>query len=503
MKALKINGKHFSPLLLAKLMKTNVWLYCHLSLKALLKQILNLIIIFQLAIYPVSSTADPLTEKEEKNLQTAKQFNERHVQSLRDFIFNSEDTIEEYYKSHPLDVFGLLKQKIHYKHPKLSKQEKVLENLSGSLSKLSVKAMEVLGEIIVSSALDLPLIMDGNTDDSKLNKLLNKLKTEGLTKNELDQLKVELEGLSPEETRLTKDELDGLKDEIESLAEKTEDQTNRQKSRVGKLQQKKIKDPIKARHLFVEIFEDTEEKALQAVLVHPSQRAIAPLVVEDKSKYKGSVYKNRTGKRLSFSLSYQGKKLHSFPQNIEWLAFFNDYLVFLEASKVSNEKALISFIDLKYFEKAIGRTALPLFYIPLHFQKTALTPEAILSPKDLSLTDSKKLSLGGLTLSIEQINHLSQLQQMSFNVTVALLDPASAAMSQKFLREIVNNFEQSLTDSKNLESSEAKNISLDTKQLVLRLLENRRQIGSPKDTSGRYGALNKLSTSLSLLQEKK
>ena len=296
--------------------------------------------------------------------------------------------------------------------------------------------------------------------------------------------------------------MDSLIDQIDNLAEKKEEHINKQQIKVQKLQQKKVKDRIQAKHLFVKIFEDNEQKELKAVLSHPSQTEIAPLVLEEqKEKFNGSIYVNNNKKRLSFRLAYKGRTTNTFPQNIEWLAFFDNYLVFLEASKVSDKKALLSFIDLKYFEPAIARTALPLFHIPLSFEKTGLKAEDILSPQELRLTENNKLNLGQLSLSLEQLNYISKLNQLNFNVTVALLDPASAEISQKYLRKIVDNFEQSAKDFVNLEDQKIQNLSLDTKNLVLRLLENRRQIGSSKDISGKYGKLNKTEATLSLLKE--
>ena len=470
------------------------------SIKKSFKLILNLVIAFQLAVYPFISTANNsnLSKREQENLNQAENFNRKHVQSLRDFIFNTEETNQSPYKSHPLDTFGILKQEVPYKASKLVKQEKVLESLNKLESKLSGQTDKAIDKLTNSIAIN----SDSLTKDTELTQLINKIQKQGLTKKELDQLTTELEKLSPEEINLTTEELNSLKYQIEDQAEKKEDQISRQKIKIKNLQAKKIKDRIQAKHLFVKIFEDTKEKALQAVLSHPGQTTIAPLVLEEEqSKFKGSVYINDSQKQLSFRLSYKGQTINTFPQNIEWMAFFGDFLVFLEASKVSNKKALLSFIDLKYFEPAIGRTALPVFHIPLHFQKTGLKQEDILSPKSLSLTEDNKLNLGQLSLSLNQINYLSQLNQLSFNVTVSLLDPASAQMSQKYLREIVDNFEQSAKDFVNLEDQKAQNISLDTKKLVLRLLENRRQIGSSKDISGKYGKLNKAEATLSFLNE--
>ena len=443
-------------------MKSYLYLFQNKIQKSL-KWLLNLTIAFQLCLYPVVSSANtiPLTKKERESLNQAENFNQRHVQSLRDFIFNPEESSESYYKNHPLDVFGLLKQAAHYKNSKLLKQEKLLQELESQNKK---------------------------------------------TQERLEELKNQ----NPDEMLISSNQIQEERELLEAAIERGEDRLSKQKHKVELLQNKKIKDPIPATKLFVEIFSDTqnadseeidiEKKEIQAILSHPSQISAAPLVVNDPSLFKGSVYKNDTKERMSFRLSYKGKLSNSFPQNIEWLAFFDNFIVFLEAGKVSDKKALISFIDLNYFKEAVGRTALPIFHIPVHFQKTKLTKTEVLSPSHLSLTEDK-LNIGELALSLEQVSYLSQLQQLSFNVTVSLLDIDTAQMSQKYLKEIVDNFESHAKSSFDLEGKQMQSISLDTKRLVLRILENRRQIGSAKDSAGKYGQHDKLAFNLSLLQE--
>ena len=475
------------------------------SVKKFFKETLNLVIIFQLVVYPFVSTANipSVTKKEQESLEQASQFNKAHVQSLRELIFDTAETNRDYYENHPLDTFAILQQKVHYNSLVLPQKEKQLEQLQSQheemkkrLNNLESQNSEIEANLILAETQDSESVKIGELEGKQI-------KTQELIDQQEDQIEKKEKEIS-----IKIGELEGEQIKIQELIDQQEDQIEKkekeisiQTTQVNKLKQKKITDRRQARHFLVEVFEDTAEKDLKAVLAHPNQIAIAPLVLEDRAKFNGSIYKNETQKRLSFRLSYKGQTLNSFPQNIEWLAFFDNFLIFLEASKVSSQKALISFIDLKYFEEAIGHTALPVFYIPLHFKKIGLTKSAVLSPQNLSLTEDKKLILDNLSLSLAQINYLSQLQQISFNITVSLLDPETAQTSQKYLKEIVNNFEQSMEKSAFLEEPQAQNISLDTKKLVLLLLENRRKIGSAKNTSGNYGKLNKLSTSLSFLKE--
>ena len=270
--------------------------YLKFDFKSFFKGLLNLIIAFQLAVYPfVSSANNPsLTQKERQNLKHAREFNKKHVQSLRDFIFNSEKNNTDYYRNHPLDVFGLLKQEVPYKSSRLSKEEERLKQFQTQLKETKER--------------------------------LEGLKNFSESMNfEEDQGQAQSEQVLEENIK-TGTNLDHLENQIE----KEEDQINRQSTKVEKLKSKKLKDRVQAKHLFVEIFEDTKENTtelsdsnLKAVLSHPSQNSIAPLVLEeDQSKFKGSVYTNNSEKPLSFRLSYKGQTLKQLSSKYRMDRFF-------------------------------------------------------------------------------------------------------------------------------------------------------------------------------------
>ena len=412
-----------------------------------LRQILNFLLIFQLSVYPAYANLGKKTTPIEK----AEDFNQKHVESLRSFIFGNKKN-ETYYRNHPLDVFSLLGQS----HRDFNLEKQI----------------------------------------SELNKKISELKSNGL----------ESEALENQENR--------LRFRI-SKGQDLETQINKLESAVSRLEkrQRKAKN-INLENLFVEVIDakvkqsskepaETANLKVTTVLAHPSRQFAAGKVLTENLKEKlnpHSVYINNSGERTSFRLSYHNQVVQTFPQNIEWLVFFGDYLVFLEAPKVSRLKALLSFIDLRYFEKAIGKTGLPLFQIPIHYKTTGMNPSSFLTPEVLTVKESTEgeslLQINNLELSERQIQFLSSLWQLNFNTTVSLLKGDNSQIAQAYLKEIIDNYLENLSGPDFALDPAAQKISLDTKQMTLKLLENRRKIGSAENLSGNYGQLNKLSIQL-------
>ena len=261
--------------------------------------------------------------------------------------------------------------------------------------------------------------------------------------------------------------------------------------------------PIKLQNIIVEIVKDiAPEENIQnpeiiAVLPHPSQQDLAGKILPQKQVDKlgkNSVFiSGADEEKLSFRFSFHGKVVQSFPQNIKWMAFVNNYLIFLEASKVQSKKAIISFIDLRYFEPAIGKTALPIFHIPVAFTEQ-ITAESLLFPPHLR-TQDELLSIGeGLTLSAELLDFISNLQQLVFNTTVSLLQTENSHITQEYLREIVKAYYEN--NPYQASSPDETQISEKIKELTLKILENRVQMGSTQNPSGVNGQLNKLAFTL-------
>ncbi len=388
-----------------------------------LRQSLNLLLIFQLSVYPAYASLALPTQKIDK----AEGFNNKHVESLRSFIFGSRE-FENYYRNHPLDVFALLGQT-----NRISELQNQILELKNRISELEKKT---------------PLEFEGKS------------------------LKAQIKALKSDSRRLERE--------------------------------KKKFNNIELTNLFVEIIDDTKIPAeVKTVLTHSKNQAVAGKVLSENLKEKLSsnpVYINTSGERTSFRFSFHGEVVQTFSQNIEWLVFFGDYLVFLEAPKVSQSKALLSFIDLRYFEKAIGKTGLPLFQIPIHYKTTGMNPNSFLTPEVLTVKESTEgeslLKINNLELSERQIQFLSSLQQLNFNTTVSLLKGDNSQIAQAYLKEIIDNYSEKLPSPDFTLDPTAQKISLDTKEMVLKLLQNRKEIGSAENPSGHYGQLNKLGMQL-------
>ena len=407
-----------------------------------LRQSLNFLLIFQLSVYPAYANLDtPLIDK-------AEDFNQKHVESLRSFIFGNKK-LESYYRNHPLDVFSLLGQTQGN-----SELQNQISELQNQISKLEEKTSEPENN---------PLELEGKS-----------------LKTQIKALKSESRRLEKKKKKLNNIKLENLFIEIIDDA----------------------KIPVEVKRSSEELIE-TSSAEVKTVLVHSKNQAVAGKVLSENLKEKLSsnpVYINTSGERTSFRFSFHNEVVQTFSQNIEWLVFFGDYLVFLEAPKVSQSKALLSFIDLRYFEKAIGEAGLPLFQIPIHYKTAGMSSSSLLNPEVLTLKESAKgeslLQINNLELSEKQIQFLSSLQQLNFNTTVSLLKGDNPQIAQAYLKEIINNYSENLSGPDFALDPVAQKISLDTKQMTLKLLENRRKIGSAENLSGNYGQLNKLSIQL-------
>lgn len=75
--------------------------------------------------------------------------------------------------------------------------------------------------------------------------------------------------------------------------------------------------------------------------------------------------------------------------------------MFLSSGKTSKTSSEISFIDLDYFGRALGKTTLPIFKMPLDFDVEQMRVENIENPAKL-IANSKGLQIGNLNLKLEQ-----------------------------------------------------------------------------------------------------
>ena len=455
-----------------------------------LKRVLNFVLIFQLLVYPVNGMATPQTSIQERSTGVAEQFNQ-DVESLRDLMFGDRRP-EGYHKTHPLDTFSLLGQGVG--QPEVSKDD--LRWFSR---------------------------FRRSTEGQAVQELSAEQQTGETQELSAEQQIEETQELSERQRR---------RQERRAEREK-ESQEKTEKNRQALIEKRKQQRKIQLENLIVEVHTDeisaetnTDQESQEnsnkltgeslSVLVHPEtdRGLVRNLFSEAYSNLNiGSTFINETGGKVSFRFFHHGEMVNTFPQNVEWMTFFGDHLVFLEKQRVGSSKAFISFIDLRYFEKAVGKTVLPVFQIPVDYKKAQVTAEQLLNPESLSmaqeqveaLEDSSKtrkelvLSIGGLKLSTSQFSFLSSMQQLMFNTTVTLLDPKNTELGETYLRQIIDH---SLTglNSQSIGMPQGNNIqqtlTQGTRDMMLGVLEQRREVGSAKNTSGAYGQWNNTSVQL-------
>ena len=507
-------------------------------LLAVSKALLNLVLIFQLVLWPTISQANPpvqsrssIDAEDKARLQRAKDFNAQQVASLREYFVRPQDNRAGFYQNHPLDNFGLLGQESLYKSrslrkktERLNKQNEALEELKQQSLALdevekakilqSLKEEQEIPEWLKKRAIELIQIYI-ETRNKKMNQAeqtLDHLKSNtplpDINKQWLSYFFEQQETITEDERDIRTEKYEKLQAEVDFGQEKMDE----------KQMVHQIRNTIRHTNIVVEIVEDSDqnnksEEKVVAVLAHPDRQNLADTLTNSDIPLSSTFMKSEDSKK-SFRLSFQGNIIQTFPQNIEWMAFFENYLVFLEASKVRTKKASLSFIDLNFFEKAIGHSALGIFQIPVDLQTVNTSKKQLLSAK-IAVTENtealpdvispeispeKLLQIGSISLSKSQLDYLSALQQMHFNATVALLNPTTVQSSQEYLKEWVatgmENLKPELLESNGIEQNTMQQISSEIQAQALKVMESRRNIGTTQDVSGNYGVLNSLALKL-------
>ena len=267
--------------------------------------------------------------------------------------------------------------------------------------------------------------------------------------------------------------------------------------------QKPYPRQISLEQIFIEVL--NTEGEVEAVL---HNRGDSALMSKEggNSLYAGPAYVPGDGKQ-TFRIKHRGQVLHSFPFHINWVSVFNNYLVFMEPSQVYEQKgkALISFIDLSVFQPALGKTALPVFRIPAiadttQKQEILLEPEAVSIEDLVSKTDSedrrKVLKVGSsnrqFSISYEELEKLSRIQQLAFNAQVSILDIKRYESDViPFVRDISDKVEELLQRGVQLENTDGQNQNREEsykimQEMISRGLHTRLGIGSAEDRAGVY-----------------
>ncbi len=202
---------------------------------------------------------------------------------------------------------------------------------------------------------------------------------------------------------------------------------------------------------------------------------------------------------FSFKISYQDQVLHHFPQNIKWIAIMGSYIIFQEPARVFKDKAYISFIDLKYFQPALGKTGLPVFSIPVHFNENILR-SSLESPEKITV-QRNEIDINGLKISKDQIHILSRMQQFLFNATVAFTDMTELKNSEVFIKDIAKIYGKSLKSQQETNTLDKGKLDVmrsfeDLKNFANEQLNLRADIGASQDNAGRFAILKTIEGNL-------
>ena len=360
------------------------------SLLCYSRSIIHIVVCLQLVFYPTwsfSAENDSVVSQQptsgnggrlQKHVDNAIDYN-AHAESLYDSFFGVQES-SEYYKSHPLDRHSLIGQGVQSYNPK---QQSIIQ----------------------------------------------RAKRKGYSSEVIEQLIAEIE----KENQST-DEKDKKEEKKESQVAGKSKFLNKVKAKLTNA--KPYLGRIDPNQLLIEVLNSKGE--VQALLNFRGEELRGRLPTKKQNDlYAGNSYITEDEAKYRFRLTYHDQVLHTFSNHIRWISAFNGYLVFMEASQVYERgRALISFIDLNYFQPALNKTQLPFFQIPAMIdtkekRSTLLRPadiniENITSPQD-SNVQRQVLRIGQsggkqFSMTHKELELLSKVQQLLFNGEVFLVN---------------------------------------------------------------------------------
>lgn len=135
----------------------------------------------------------------------------------------------------------------------------------------------------------------------------------------------------------------------------------------------------------------------------------------------------------------KGEILHEMKMRVSFAQFMGDYLVFVKESEAQKADGTfdVHYIDLKTFKTNIGNSSLPIFKFPVHLNGPL--ESAVIKNGALVLNDKASITLNGF-------KSLSKIHQITFNISVGLLDPKTYTRSKQILEEASNFFEQAINE---------------------------------------------------------
>ncbi len=148
------------------------------------------------------------------------------------------------------------------------------------------------------------------------------------------------------------------------------------------------------------------------------------------------------------------------------ISFYGKFLVYIEKESFDREKEVhpIRFINLDYFKSSLGNAPLPVFTLPLK------TKEPIVK----SSIKNGKLSLNDFSLTHDALNIISILNQVQFNISVAVSDPLTHSRAENMIKELVYFFNKSLENQDEMMKTQLNHI-LGTDEEIQYLLNNQQK----------------------------
>ena len=419
-------------------------------------------------------------------LQKAEKFNEE-VASLYDHVLGRR-VESEYYKNHPLDVYGLIGQEVRpYQYREVGENTVFSKTDSHYINQ------------------EKPYYNNRTLIEERIGQYFSRSQ-ESSNENTVESEPVESETTTPENEQ-KKPITENEKTEPEQEKPITENEkTEPEQEKPNPKPLKPYKHIIPIEHLFVEV---VDEKGEVKAILNTKGEKINPLVFKgassagwvDSSLYTNHSYITEDEGKYQFRITYRGQVLHTFPNHISWISIFGPYIVLMQASQVYEKgQAMPSFIDLSYFQQALGKTALPLFRAPAKIdteekRNTLLTPENIFienttnsehnnQEQALRIKNNNKI----YTFTQSEIAHLSQIQQMFYNLVVSLINIKNYDSDViPFVKDIARQVEQLTEKAADIKGENyIESISI-LKEILSARLQQRSQIGSPNDRTGAYG----------------
>lgn len=154
-------------------------------------------------------------------------------------------------------------------------------------------------------------------------------------------------------------------------------------------------------------------------------------LIKELSRQSRETFVNRGRTKYRIQLAYRGKVFLKFRAPIESVAVQGPYVIFSEQQfqEANSDLVQLSFIDLQTYKPAIGKTAIPVFRMPVETQSQ--------NTEMMKLRDGS-LRVNGTRLTTQAFDVFGQSQEMLFNMSVAAADAKTLELAEPILADVQN-----------------------------------------------------------------